>query len=127
LVKEVQYRHDGPPAITLFTMVNNKTNAGAHSSLLINASPRVIFDPSGTLKHDILIEQGEVLFGITPKVADFYTRAHARSMVHVVLQRNEVSEDMAEMALKLAIGNGAVIPIPEIIDRHVPNLSYRLM
>ena len=37
LVKEVQYCHDGPLAITQFTMVNNKTDAGADSNLLINA------------------------------------------------------------------------------------------
>jgi hypothetical protein len=55
LLKEVQYRYDGPPAFTLFTMVNNKTNAGAHSSLRMNASRWVIFDPAGTFKHDILI------------------------------------------------------------------------
>jgi hypothetical protein len=51
-----------------------------------------------------------VLFGITSKVADFYTQAHARQTFHVVLQRIEVTEEVAEMALKLAIGNGAVTP-----------------
>ena len=55
LVKKVRYHHHGPPAITLFKMINNKTDAGAHRRLLINASQQVIFDPAGTLKHDILI------------------------------------------------------------------------
>ena len=110
LAKKVQYKHDGSPAITLFTMVNNKSGGGAHSSLLINASQRVIFDPAGTLKHDILVERGDVLFGINQKVLDFYTRAHARQTFHVVLQRIEVTEGVAEMALEMAMSNGAVAP-----------------
>ncbi|MEC8042170.1 MAG: hypothetical protein VX181_15955, partial [Pseudomonadota bacterium] len=36
------YQHDGPPRLTLFTMINNRTGRGAHTSLMINGSQRVI-------------------------------------------------------------------------------------
>ena len=84
-IKAVRYHHDAPPYLTLFTMVNNETDRGAHSSLMINASERVIFDPAGTLEHEVLVEKGDVIYGVTPRVADFYTRAHARKTFHVVL------------------------------------------
>ena len=77
---------------------------------MINASERVIFDPAGTLKHEVLVEQGDVIYGVTPRVADFYTRAHARKTFHVVLQTIEVSPEIAEKAYELATKNGAVAP-----------------
>ena len=42
MVRDVAYVHDGPPRISLYTMVNNDSGAGAHSALVINASQRVI-------------------------------------------------------------------------------------
>ncbi len=48
-VRAVQYRHPGPPRLTLFTMISNDTGSGGHTSLMINASQRVIFDPLGQL------------------------------------------------------------------------------
>ena len=85
MVRDVAYVHDGPPRISLYTMVNNESGAGAHSALVINASQRVIFDPAGTIKHDVFIEQDDVLYGATPSVLEFYTRAHARKTHHVVI------------------------------------------
>ena len=75
MVRDVAYVHDGPPRISLYTMVNNESGAGAHSALVINASQRVIFDPAGTIKHDVFVEQDDVLYGATPSVLEFYTRA----------------------------------------------------
>ena len=68
MVRDVAYVHDGPPRISLYTMVNNDSGAGAHSALVINASQRVIFDPAGTIKHDVFIEKDDVLYGVTPSV-----------------------------------------------------------
>ena len=62
------------------------------------------------MKHDILIEQDDVLFSITPKVADLYTRARARQTFHVVLQCIKMTKKVAEIALELAIGNRVVTP-----------------
>ncbi|SEG22988.1 hypothetical protein SAMN04488045_2077 [Thalassococcus halodurans] len=106
--QQFAYRHDGPPALTLYTMVSNRSGSGAHSSIMINASQRVVFDPAGSVKHPAIAERGDVLYGITPQVADFYERAHARETYHVVIQRIEVSPEVAEMALRLAQDRGTV-------------------
>ena len=108
MVRDVAYVHDGPPRISLYTMVNNESGAGAHSALVINASQRVIFDPAGTIKHDVFIEQDDVLYGATPSVLEFYTRAHARKTHHVVIQDLDVSPEIAERALQLVRANGPV-------------------
>ena len=108
VVSQAVYRHDGPPALTLYTMVSNSTGQGAHSSIMINGSQRVIFDPAGSVSHPSIAENADVLYGITPRIADFYARAHARETYHVVIQRVEVPAETAELALQLAISNGAV-------------------
>ena len=101
MVRDVAYVHDGPPRISLYTMVNNDSGAGAHSALVINASQRVIFDPAGTIKHDVFIEKDDVLYGVTPSVLQFYTRADARKTQHVLIQDLDVSPEIAEHALQL--------------------------
>lgn len=108
VISSASYRHAGPTALTLYTMINNRTGAGAHTSLMINGSQRVIFDPAGTVRLSAVPERGDVLYGITPAVADFYASAHARETFHVVVQRIEVSPQVAERALQLAIANGPV-------------------
>ena len=75
---------------------------------MVNASQRVIFDPAGTIKHDIFIEQDDVLYGVTPSVLEFYTRAYARKTHHVVIQDLDVSPEIAERALQLVRANGPV-------------------
>ncbi|MEP2718831.1 hypothetical protein [Pseudophaeobacter sp.] len=102
------YTHNGPPALTLFTMVNNRTGAGGHTSLMINASERVIFDPAGSFYADVVPERNDVLFGITPGVVLAYRGSHARSTHHVVMQRLEVTAEQAQMAYELALGTGRV-------------------
>lgn len=104
----VQYRAAGPAKLTLFTMINNRSGAGAHSALMINASQRVIWDPAGTFHHPAIPERHDVLFGINPQVADVYTRYHARQTFHVVVQELEVSPEVAETALGLVKGHGNV-------------------
>jgi hypothetical protein len=107
-IAAVSYRDPGPATLTLYTMINNRTGGGAHTSLIINASERVIFDPAGSFKADKVPERDDVLFGITPAVEKAYRGAHARSTFHVVLQRIEVTPQQAEIAYRLALGNGAV-------------------
>lgn len=107
-VQAAYYRHPGPPKLTLFTMVNNDTGSGAHSSIMISGSQRVIFDPAGSVRLSSIPERNDVLYGITDHVADFYTRAHARRTYHVVVQEIEVPAQVAEMALQRALSNGSV-------------------
>ena len=111
IVAQSAYRHDGPPALTLYTMVSNNSGAGAHTSLMINASERVIFDPAGSVRHPRLPERGDVLYGVTPEIARFYELAHARETYHVLVQRIEVSPAVAEQALQLAKTNGPVAQV----------------
>lgn len=107
-VARAAYRHDGPPRLTLLTMLNNNTGSGAHTSLMINGSQRVIWDPAGSFKHETIPERNDVVFGVTPMVADVYTRFHARKTFHVQIQELDVTPEVAERALQLAQGNGAV-------------------
>lgn len=107
-VSKATYRHDGPTRLTLFTMINNRTGAGAHTSLMINGSQRVIFDPAGSFKHETLPERNDVVFGITPPVADVYTRYHARKTYHVKVQELDVSPAVAEAAMRAVMSYGAV-------------------
>ncbi|MFS4582019.1 hypothetical protein [Phaeobacter sp. C3_T13_0] len=104
----VAYRHDGPPALTLYTMINNRTGKGAHTSLMINASERVIFDPAGSFYADVVPERDDVLYGITPGVEKAYRGSHARSTHHVVVQRIEVTPEQAQRAYQLVKANGRV-------------------
>lgn len=107
-VSRAIYRHDGPPALTLYTMRNTGSGNGAHSGLLINASQRALFDPAGTFGHPSLPERNDVIFGMTPRVVAFYVSYHARETFYVVEQQVIVSPGTAEAALRAAMDYGAV-------------------
>lgn len=107
-LQKVAYRHDGPPSLTLYTMINNRTGQGAHTSLMVNASERVIFDPAGSFYADVVPERDDVLYGITPAVERAYRGSHARSTHHVVVQTVEVSPEQAQLAYQLVTRNGRV-------------------
>lgn len=108
-VARAAYRHDGPPEIVLYTMINNRTGSGAHSSMLINApSQRVIFDPAGNVRFTGVPEIGDVLYGITPQARTFFESAHARSTYRMKILSKPVSGPVAEQALQLVQARGAV-------------------
>lgn len=103
------YRHNGPPEIVLYTMINNRTDSGAHTALLINApSQRIIFDPAGSVRFNSVPEIDDVLYGITPTARQFFESAHARSTYRVRIQSRPVSAEVAERAIKIAQANGPV-------------------
>ncbi|MCD1626199.1 MAG: hypothetical protein ACU0B7_09405 [Paracoccaceae bacterium] len=102
------YRHDGPPALTLFTMVNNSNGSGAHTSLMVNGSQRVIFDPAGSFRHPRIATRNDTVFGITPVMEDTYTRFHARKTFHVIVQHVEVPPETAEYILRRVVASGPV-------------------
>lgn len=104
----VSYRAPGPSTLTLYTMVNNRSGQGGHTSLMINASERVIFDPAGSFYADVVPEVDDVLFGITPGVEKAYRGGHARSTFHVVIQTVEVTPEQAEIAYQRARATGRV-------------------
>lgn len=107
-VAAARYEHDGPPSITLYTVINNRSGAGAHSGLLINASQRVMFDPAGTWRHPRVPERNDVHYGITPRIANFYIDYHARETFRVIEQTVLVSPGVAELAKQRAEAYGAV-------------------
>jgi len=102
------YRGTGQKSITLYTMINVWSGNGAHSSLLIDASQRVMFDPAGSFKHETIPGRNDVLFGISPRVEEFYVSYHARQTYYVEGQSILVSDEIAERALQLVMANGAV-------------------
>ena len=89
-------------------MANNGSGTFAHTSLMFNASQRIIFDPAGTVRHAHLPQKTNVFFGVTPAIEDFCIRAHARKTHHVVIQKLDVPPEVAEIALQKALAHGAV-------------------
>lgn len=102
------YVHYGPPSLTLITMINNRSGSGGHSSLMVNGSQRVIFDPAGTFRVDWIEEHGDVLYGMTDRNFTAYKSAHSRATHHVVTQEIIVSPEVAEQALRLVQARGSV-------------------
>lgn len=107
-VAAARYVKPGPKQVTLFTVVSNRSNAGAHTGLLINGSERVMFDPAGTWYHPNLPERNDVHFGITDKMVDYYIDYHARETYRVIEQTVTVSPEIADLIIARAKAYGAV-------------------
>lgn len=107
-VASARYVHDGPPAITLFTVISTRNGSGAHSGLMINGSQRIMFDPAGSWKLPRLAERNDVHFGIDDKMVNFYIDYHARETFYVVEQTKIVSPQIAELVMQRAMAYGAV-------------------
>lgn len=107
-VAQARYVHNGPPAITLYTVLSTRDGSGAHSGLMINGSERIMFDPAGTWYHPALPERNDVHFGITPKMVAFYIDYHARETYDVIEQTVIVSPGVAELVAQRAKAYGAV-------------------
>lgn len=108
VISRAIYREPGPKYLTLYTMKNTGSDNGAHSALLINASQRVMFDPAGSWVQEQMPERNDVLFGVSPRLEEFYVSFHARVTYYVVGQKVEVSPEVAERALNLALVAGPV-------------------
>ena len=107
-VDAARFVAEPPTSITLFTVINNRTGAGAHTGLLINASQQVMFDPAGTWKHPRLPERNDVHYGVTPKMVNFYIDYHARETYRVMQQTVVVTPGVAELVKQRAEAYGAV-------------------
>nr|WP_174821474.1 hypothetical protein [Ruegeria arenilitoris] len=102
------YRDPGPSTLTLYTMISTRTGSGAHTSLMISGSERVIFDPAGSFRADVVPIKNDVLYGITPNVERAYRSSHARETHFARIQTIEVTPQQAEIALQLAKQMGPV-------------------
>ncbi|MDP7149773.1 MAG: hypothetical protein QGI08_09705 [Paracoccaceae bacterium] len=107
-VRDAAYTHPGPPTITVYTVVNNGSGAGAHSGVLISGSQRVLFDPAGSFSVNVVPERNDVHYGMTEQIREFYELFHARESFHVIAQEIEVSAEVAELAIARAEAYGAV-------------------
>ena len=107
-VDAVRFVAEPPTSITLYTVINNRSGAGAHSGLLINASQQVMFDPAGTWHHPRIPERNDVHYGITPRIVNFYIDYHARETFRVIEQTVVVSPQVAELVKQRAEAYGAV-------------------
>ena len=107
-IQAAVFPYSGQPKLTIFTMVNNRTGAGAHSSLLVQGTQSVLFDPAGSFNHPNVPERGDVLYGMSPQWVQLYQSAHARESFHVVRQEIDVTPAQAERALQLVMSNGPV-------------------
>lgn len=102
------YSAQGPSTLTLYTMINTRTGSGAHTSLMISGSERVIFDPAGSFRADVVPIKDDVLYGITPAVERAYRSSHARETHYARIQTIQVTPQQAEIALQLAKQSGPV-------------------
>jgi hypothetical protein len=107
-VQAARYQSSEPPSLTLFTVINVRSGAGAHTGLLINGSERVIFDPAGTWHHPALPERNDVHFGMSDNMVAFYIDYHARETFYVIEQKLPVSAGVAELVMQRAKAYGAV-------------------
>ncbi|MGI9393499.1 MAG: hypothetical protein ACR2OY_02530 [Boseongicola sp.] len=107
-VQSAVYKHDGPPKITIFTVVNVRSGSGGHSGLLINGDQRLLFDPAGTFKLPSAPERNDVHFGVTERVLNVYVDYHARQSWNVRTQELEVTPQQARMLTQLVQQYGAV-------------------
>ncbi len=110
VVARAIYRKPGRTYLTLYTMKNVGSDSGAHTALLINASQRVMFDPAGSWKQAVMPERNDVLFGVTPRLEQLYVSFHARVTYYVIGQTIDVSPEVVERALQLALVSG---PVPQ--------------
>ena len=107
-VDAARFVAEPPTSITLYTVINNRSESGAHSGLLINASQQVMFDPAGTWHHPRIPERNDVHYGITPRIVNFYIDYHARETFRVLEQKIVVSPQVAELVKQRAEAYGAV-------------------
>lgn len=107
-VTRAAYRSAEAPSLTVYTVLSNRSGAGAHAALLVHASQSVLFDPAGTFRHPQLPERNDVHYGMSPAAVAIYEDYHARETFHVVAQTLSVPAQVAEAALRAVQDYGAV-------------------
>ncbi|MPL67248.1 hypothetical protein SDC9_12939 [bioreactor metagenome] len=108
VVQKAAVHTGNPPSVTLFTVIGTHTGSGGHSSLMIDGTQRVIFDPAGTWNHPWVPERNDVDYGITERMYKFYIDYHARETWFVREQRVPVTLAQADAMIRRAEANGAV-------------------
>lgn len=107
-IQKYAYRHDGPPKLTLFTVVSTRNGSGAHSGLMVNADQRILFDPAGTFQLPFTPERNDVHYGMTDRAVSVYIDYHARETFDVIQQEVEITPAQAAQISSLMKNYGAV-------------------
>ena len=107
-VARAHYVSTDPPSITLITSINNRSNTGAHSALIINGSERILFDPSGSWDQPAAPERNDVRFGMSPPFLLNYLQYQGIDPFRVVQQTVIVTPEVAALAIVAAENYGAV-------------------
>lgn len=108
-VRAARFVSNEPPSITLFTVIGIPRGEGAHSSLMINGSQRIIYDPAGSWSHPQAPERHDVLYGITDNLKNFYVDYHARETYWVAEDTVRVTPEVAEAAIRAVESQGAAM------------------
>jgi hypothetical protein len=107
-VRKATFVSGEQPSITLYTVISKNTGAGGHSSLLIDGTQRVLFDPAGTFRFPLAPERNDVHFGMTERMRKLYIDYHAREDWFVREQKIYVSLATAEDLRRRVQEYGAV-------------------
>lgn len=107
-IEAAYYKSSSAPSLTLVTVISNRNGKGGHSSLVINAHQRVVFDPAGNFKHPDAPERNDLVYGMFPAMLKAYYGFHARKEWNVVTQEIQVSPEVAERAFQATKNFGAV-------------------
>lgn len=107
-VAAARYVAEGPSTLTLYTVISNRTQAGAHSALLINGTERVMFDPAGTWYSQSVPERLDLHYGMNDRMLAFYLDYHARITYRVIEQTIIVTPETAALVLARAQAYGSV-------------------
>ncbi|MBL4750878.1 MAG: hypothetical protein JKX71_09915 [Amylibacter sp.] len=105
-MEQYTYVSKEAPSLTLITMINNRTGAGGHTSILINGSQTVMYDPAGRWRNSQAPERHDVVYGMTPQLLKIYKSFHARASHHVVSQKIFVTPEVTELAIAASIQQG---------------------
>lgn len=104
------YVSSDPPSLTLVTSISNRSNAGAHSALIINGPERAVFNPAGSWRHPRAPEQGDFHRNFSPGMEKWFFDYHARETFRIRAQTVEVPPEVAAQALEAARNWGSVPP-----------------
>ncbi len=107
VLRDALYAHDAPASLTLFTVISSDTGWGTHTGLMVNSAHRAIWDPAGTFYHPDAPEQNDVHFGITEDVLKVYLDFYAQEDTTVVVQKVDVSPEVAAVAMREIQAYGA--------------------
>ena len=110
-IARARHVSDDPPYVAVVSMVHVQQQRAAHTALFINASQRVIYDPAGTFQHPDMPERGDIHYGATDRMIDYYERYHARYSHYVHVQKIPVSAATADAVLRRAQAQG---PSPKL-------------